>query len=635
MPRLRLRRRRETAAEKAKRKISTKEAIDYLAIKFFGRTAEKLVRAFELDKHLAEAGILTYPILYAARGLLYTVLSTILAYYTLIVIALMPIPLGLKVMVGIILALTPLFAFSYILVYPSSKKEERKSGVETELPFFAAYLTTMVRAGVPVAKVIERVANLKIFKAIRREAQLIMRNITLLGRNPLDAIEENALEHPSPKYRDFMLGYVTSVRTGGDVMHYLEIRTQDIFTSRMNEMKAIAEKMSMFTEVYVTLAVIMTLVFYIFFTIQAIFPSGPGGGGGVAQLALFSFVFLPLLTVLLLWMIHSSQPKSPIEYKAPYNALLTMGIPLALATFFILFTATGAYKVLQGGEINYGSIMALSITLSATLIMLSLPPAIIHLREQRKTRRMGEAVASFLRDLTEVRKTGLSPEKSILAVAQRSYGPLDPILKKIYTALTVGLPLEKSVARALRGYRDWLLLANMRFLVDSIEVGGGSPETLDSLARYAYNLTELDREFRKKLRSFIAMPYLGAVLVAASSMLVLGFTSKTLGLGAQAGPLGGGKITPQDIAKVALLLSLGTILNSWLMGIVAGKIQDGKLAAGFLHGVILILITLVTIAATLRGVQFVPSEQATGLPGVGTATGLPMILEYLLGLLGG
>ncbi|MEB3847191.1 MAG: hypothetical protein GSR74_04370 [Desulfurococcales archaeon] len=68
MPRLRLRRRRETAAERAKRNISTKEAIDYLAIRFFGKTAEKLVRAFELDKHLAEAGILTYPILYAARG---------------------------------------------------------------------------------------------------------------------------------------------------------------------------------------------------------------------------------------------------------------------------------------------------------------------------------------------------------------------------------------------------------------------------------------------------------------------------------------------------------------------------------------------------------------------------------------
>ena len=614
MPRLSLRRPKKRV-RRPKRKVSAKEAIDYLAITLFSKYAERLVGAFDLDKHLAEAGILTYPLLYASRGLLYTTISIILAIYSIIVVALLPLALALKVILSILIGLTPLFAFVYMLIYPSAKKEERRNGVETELPFFAAYLTTMVRAGVPVAKVIERTAQLKIFKAIRRESQMIMRNITLLGKDPLDAIEENALDHPSPKYRDFMLGYVTSVRTGGDVMHYLEIRTQDIFTSRMNEMKMIAERMSMFTEIYVTLAVIMTLVFYIFFTIQAIFPVTPGGG--IAQLALFSFVFLPFLTILLLWMIHSSQPKSPIEYKHPYRAMLTIGTPLALAIFIMTFTLTGAYKLLQGAEINYGTIMGLSITLSSTLIGLSLPPALIHLGESRKTRKMGDSLAAFLRDLTEVRKTGLSPEKSILAVAQRSYGPLDPILRRIYTALTLGLELEKAVARAIRGYKDWLLLSNMRFLVDSISVGGGSPETLESLARYAYNLTELQKEFKKRLRSFIAMPYMGAVLVAASSMLVLGFTSKTLFLGETQGPSlfggGGGKITPQDMALVALLLSLGSILNSWLMGIVAGKIQNGKLAAGFLHGIILIIITLITIAVTLRGIQLTTPTPETQL----------------------
>lgn len=614
MPRLSFRRKKpKRRVRRPRRKVTVKEAVDYLAITLFSKYAQRIVRAFELEKHLSEAGVLTYPLLYASRGLLYTTIIAVIAVYSLIIIALLPIPIALKIILGIIIGLTPLFSFTYMLVYPSARKDERKNGVDTELPFFAAYLTTMVRAGVPVARVINRTAELKIFKAIRRESQMIMRNISLLGKNPLDAIEENALTHPSPKYRDFMLGYVTSVRTGGDVLHYLEIRTQDIFTSRMNEMRMIAERMSMFTEIYVTLAVIMTLVFYIFFTIQAIFPVGPGGG--IAQLALFSFVFLPFLTILLLWMIHSSQPKSPIEYKHPYRAMLSIGTPLSLAVFIMTFTLTGAYKLFQGAEIDYKTIMGLSITLGSTLIALSLPPALIHLGESRKTRRMGDSLATFLRDLTEVRKTGLSPEKSILMVAQRGYGPLDPILRRIYTALTIGLELERAVARALRGYKDWLLLSNMRFLVDSIAVGGGSPETLESLARYAYNLTELEKEFRKRLRSFIAMPYMGAVLVAASSMLVLGFTSKTLFIGGTQGPslfgVGGSKVTPHDMAIIALLLSLGSVFNSWLMGIVAGKIQDGKLAAGMVHGIILIIITIITIGITLRGIRI--STSASGM----------------------
>ena len=634
MARLGLRRRRrprERAFRRPPRRVSFREVIDYISITYFSGIAQKLVRAFDLERHLAQAGIPTYPLLYAARTVLYTLVSAFISFYFLIILVLLPIPLALKVIGGIILVMVPLFVFSWSLIYPASKKEERRTGVETELPFFAAYLTTMARAGVPVAKVVERVAQLRIFKAMRREAQLIMRNVRLLGMNPLDAIEANALEHPSSKYRDFMLGYVTSVKTGGDVLHYLEIRTQDIFSSRMNEMRLIAERMSMFTEIYVTISVIMTLVFYIFFTIQAIFPAGPGGGG-IAQLALFSFVFLPLLTVLLLYMIHSNQPKTPIEYTAPYRALLVAGLPAALAVFPILFLATGAYKLVAQGEFSYSTIMGFSTALGGTLIALSLPPAIVHLREVRKTRNMGEAVASFLRDLTEVRKTGLSPEKSILAVATRSYGPLDPILKRIYTALTLGLNLEKAVARALRGYTDWLLLANMRFLVDSIEVGGGSPETLESLARYAHNLTELDKEFRKRLRSYIMMPYMGAILVAASSILVLSFTAKSItltGPTATTGILRGGAITPETLARVALLLSLGAVLNSWLMGIVAGKIQDGRLANGFLHGIILIIITIATIAVTLRGVPLTPEQAQQAVQTIASHTIHPLEANYL------
>ena len=611
------------------RKAGLGEVLDFLSIKYFSGIAQKLVRAFELDRSLAQAGITTYPLLYAARGVLNTLISAFVSVYFIVILALLPVPLAIKVLGALLLAFVPLFVFSWMLIYPATKREERKNGVETELPFFAAYLTTMARAGVPVAKVIERVAQLRIFKAMRREAQLIMRNVRLLGMNPLDAIEANALDHPSPQYRDFMLGYVTSVKTGGDVLHYLEIRTQDIFMTRMNQMRLIAERMSMFTEVYVTIAVIMTLVFYIFFTIQAIFPTGPGGGGGVAQLALFSFVFLPLLTVLLLWMIHSNQPKTPIEFRAPYRALLTAGLPAAIAVFPILFVATGAYRLVTQGEYSYQSIMGFAITLGATLIALSIPPALIQLRESRKTAHLGEAIASFLRDLTEVRKTGLSPEKSILAVATRSYGPLDPILKRIYTALSLGLNLEKAVARALRGYRDWLLLANMRFLVDSIEVGGGSPETLESLARYAHNLTELNKEFKKKLRSYIFMPYMGAVLVSASSIMVLSFTAKSIFLTEGGGPTPGmgGNITPQTMAQVALYLSLGAVFNAWLMGIVAGKIQSGTLAAGFIHGIILVVITILTIAVTLKGVPLTPeqTQAMAGTAGTPLAATVPLL----------
>ncbi|MCE4599703.1 MAG: type II secretion system F family protein [Desulfurococcales archaeon] len=602
MARWRLRRRRRPPVirvyRRPPRKVTLVELFDYISIQYFGGLGARVAQAFELEKAIREAGMLTYYQLYAARLITVTVMAALLSLYLIFLLILTELSLLVKAISVILLSLIPVFVFSYGLAYPAIKRGERRQGVETELPFFAAYLTTMVRAGLSAGNVIERVSRLKIFKAIRREALLIVRNMNIFGKDPIEAIEDNALYHPSYRYRDFMMGYTTTVKTGGDVGHYLEIRTQDIFNARMTELKLIAERMSLFTEIYVTIAVIMALVFYIFFTISSVFPAA-GGFGGTAQLSLFTFVILPVLTLLILYMIHSAQPKEPIWWASPYRAFVLIGLPLATIVGPIMFYMTGAVDVIRGREINYNSIMGLSIALASLLLSLSIPPAVYYTMEKRRHKGMAEATAAFLRDLTEIRKTGLSPERSIVSLASRNYGPFTKIVARVATALTVGLNLEQALRTAMRGYKDWLLLANMRFLADSIELGGGSPETLDALARYAHNLVELEKEMKRRLRTYIIMPYMGAVLVALASILVLGFTAETLST-LQGGAPGIARVSPEDIARVALLLSLGTIFNSWLMGIVAGKIQDQRVAAGFTHGIILVVLTLVTLAISLQ-----------------------------------
>lgn len=592
-------------------KLTFSDFIDIVAITYFGRWAGKLVRAFELDQAIRRAGLPYYPVMYAARALLFTFISLALALYFSLIILLSALPIAFKIILVFFLLMTPVLVFSYFLAYPSAKAGERRNGVESELPFFAAYLATMARGGVSISQVLDRVSKLKVFKAMRKEASMVIRDVNMFGKDPIEALEANALDHPSYLYRDFILGYVTTVRTGGDVLHYLEIRTQDVFNRRMADLKLIAERMSMFTEMYITVAVIMTLVFYIFFTISAIFPAGKFAG--ISGLLLFSFAVLPLMTFVILYLIHAGQPKSPIAFKAPYRALIFLGFPAAIASFPILFYLTGAYRIFE--TVDKRAIIGLDLTLALTLVALSLPPAFYHVSENRRTRGLARATASFLRDLAEVRKTGLSPERSIIAVVQeRSYGPLDRIVKRLAAALIMGFDVEQALRRVLRGIKNWILLANMRFLSDSIMVGGGSPETLDALARYAFNLVELEEELRKRLRPYIAMPYLGAILVSAASLLVLGFTVKGLGLTAGTGGAGlaglGGGVTPEEMARVALYLSLGSIFNSWLMGLVAGKIQDTRLSAGFLHAIILTILSLIVSIATLNTIEL--TVPATG-----------------------
>jgi flagellar protein FlaJ len=121
-------------------------------------------------------------------------------------------------------------------------------------------------------------------------------------------------------------------------------------------------------------------------------------------------------------------------------------------------------------------------------------------------------------------------------------------------------------------------------------------EALDSLARYARGIADFEEELAKRLRVYILMPYIGALMVSGSSMLILAYMAQTTAM------TQGGNIASL-VGPVALAISLGTTLNSWLMGLVAGKLKNGTILSGFTHSITLTIITIATIAITLRSLH--------------------------------
>ena len=83
-----------------------------------------------------------------------------------------------------------------------------------------------------------------------------------LEKTILTALERNAASHPSRMYRDFMLGYLTTIRTGGDVRHFLEIRAQELFQACTEDLRNRAERVGLVVEAYAAVAVLGALSFY-------------------------------------------------------------------------------------------------------------------------------------------------------------------------------------------------------------------------------------------------------------------------------------------------------------------------------------------------------------------------------------
>jgi flagellar protein FlaJ len=575
-------------------RVTMRDVFTAFALTFFEKPGKSLAKTFEFERLFRRAGLSIHPVKYGAEtiAMLFMVsLFCIVGFVsTILTLKLSLVQLLITILIVI---LAPITIFTIRLAYPYIVISLRKNETDNELPFFMAYVATMIRGGYSLEKVIERVVQLKVFKAIRREAQRIITRIKMFGDDPVTALEKVASDHPSSRFRDIMLGYTTTLRSGGDVLHYLEIRTRELFESRMNEIRSILGRLASFLELYIIFGVVLSITLFVFFVVNAAISAAQVARSpeGITSIniditipAFYNFFVLPLMGFAIAWAIHINQPRTPISYREVYLPLLTW-IPISIIVFIIILIVSGGMNILTG-VIGPSEVKSLILALSGASLTISIPLTIKYRSIVKTHKGLVKATADFLRDISEIRKTGLSPEKCIILVSSRSYGNLTPIIERIAAALSIGFNLEEALRKALKGVKEWFVIASFRFLADSILVGGGSPEVIDSLARFTQVLSEMEEETRRRMRSQVFLPYFGAILLASIPMILLYML------------LSIARIPVTLTTPLLLVLSIGCIINAYIMGLIAGKASQTTIAAGFLHATMLTIITTIALIVT-------------------------------------
>jgi flagellar protein FlaJ len=411
-------------------------------------------------------------------------------------------------------------------------------------------------------------------------------------------MEKSAKNLPSRDYRDLMLGYAQTVRTGGDVVHYLLIRTETMFKDLSLKVKAFGERASLLMESYVTLSILMTLTLTILFMTSMSFQSFWGGEMASGDFQIYSYFLVPILAMLFLFVSDSQQISHPISDWRPYKAfaviipvlvflLLVMYVPFAAPDFtlpiagpfmsFITWLRTSV-----GLELGYESGLGMGVALlfGATF------GAIFHSYYMRKVKNVEHEVSSFMRDLTETRKTGSSPERCVENLSGRNYGSFTETLSTATTQIRWGLPFKVIYDTFKTKITSWLALINVYLLVDAIEVGGGTPETLETLTHFSEELSSLEKEKKESMRPLLILPYIGAGLLIVSTLILLGFSQTILSSYAH---------QTLPFSEVVTLILPPLMVQIFFMGIVTGKLSTGFASAGFKHAVILTVIALVLI----------------------------------------
>jgi len=367
---------------------------------------------------------------------------------------------------------------------------------------------------------------------------------------------------------------------GGDIGHFLERKAEDIFKARALRVKAAAERLGMLLETFIIVMVMMSLCFYILFSVDSIYSTGVSIYSGIIM---YTYLFTPLLSMMFIYLAHSMQPKTPIVEMRPYKVFGICTV-IAVAVLMLLTNFMGFINI--PGVSTLQTVIDLPIALAITLFIATAPAAWVQTKLSREKASMEAGVASFLRDLTEVRKTGLSPEKCIESLAKRDYGAFTKELHKISSDISWGIPIKRVMMDFLRRTKSWMTQIVMFLLVETIDVGGGTIAMIESLARFNNLTQEVEKEKKMTVRPYVFMPYLAAILLVATTTMMLGFTTSTISIVP-------GQSSTRDISGLTMIFITSVIFHSYLIGIVAGKISEESVAAGFKHASLLVVIAAI------------------------------------------
>lgn len=475
------------------------------------------------------------------------------------------------------------FPFVIGVSLPKISASSRAQALENELPYLIGYITVLAGGGISPMITMKRISKAgSIFPAAAKEASRILLDIDIFGMDAISALEKAARYAPNKMFSDFVGGYVAVLNSGGNVVSYLENKVREIFSYRETKVRSSTEFIGTLAEAYIIATAVMGVSFTTLFATSNLM-SNSSAPIDPTMIILFSGIFVPVISLVFIVVLNSAQIREPFTYELPYWIFLACS-PIAVIMYFLPLPLPQYLKLGIG------------------LALVSTPAMIISMIYEKRKTSVEAKLANFLRDISEIRKTGMAPEKTIEQLAGRNYGGLSVHVKAIATQLSWGTPIRNVLLNFSKSVKSWLTRAMAFLLLEVVDVGGGSASMFISLADFTEKNDQLEKARKSDIRPYMIIPYIGAILVVVTTAMISyflavpGLSPSQLGVAA-GGTYGQGAALPsaQHAAQLTGILLTGAILQSWFMGMVAGKMGEGSVGAGFKHATFLVIISLVTV----------------------------------------
>jgi flagellar protein FlaJ len=465
---------------------------------------------------------------------------------------------------------------------------EERENTEQELPFAVMIFTLMAASGISPYESWKKMRNLSFLPAFKREADEVIRQVEVLGKDPLTVMQQRGEQTHSKLYRNFLGGFVSSVRSGGKLPDYMKSQLKSIFELRYINLNRSIERIAALVEAYsvMLIVVLCTYILFVVFSSSSVMDLMSSSSISISPVIsyLIAFIAMPVMSGVFILMAHNMQRSAFPDLKDLYKKALIFIIPV--------FAVIGVFGII--GTDALGPVGSPEIA-TIGLIAASFPLAYQYYRISKINYNAEESIPSFIRDITESQKTGLSPEKSIVqATKRKDYGPFSKFLDLIRSQIEWGIPLRRTFDNMRKEIRSWFVIVNFAMMVETIEIGGNSIQSLEILSEYSEKEREMQINRRALLKPYILLAFMWSALIAVTTTIVALTTSMMTG------------VVSTDISSVAQIamqgqlnvFSVGIIIQCWISGFFIGKISEGNFGAGFKHSALLAATAYISLVAS-------------------------------------
>lgn len=281
-----------------------------LALKFFGWFPDKYPELFrQLNSALPKSGINISKRTYNST----IVLSTFIAIFIGIIFTfILEFFLRLNIFSFIILMvflplLIGIIVFFVGYLYPIQKVASRRTSIETNLPFVITHMGAIAASGIPPSAVFKLLSKFKEYDVLAEEMEKIVINMEVFGLDPVSAMREVAKRTPSEKFKQILLGFVSTIESGGSLKFYLKnMSEQTLFHWRTKRQKYL-QQLSTYAEFYTGILIAAPLFIISLFSIMNMIEPNLGGFGILQLMKLSIYILIPLLNIAFIIFLGTTQ----------------------------------------------------------------------------------------------------------------------------------------------------------------------------------------------------------------------------------------------------------------------------------------------------------------------------------------